>query len=132
MAADPVGILASQMDDTTLVTFNKSRNAIMRYDSKINTADKMNLRDWLITFESAMPTDHSIVVWWARHPDYVGDKLPTIHNYKTLTKQNPNLKGRVIDDEYAAFTQIFVALNHVVCGWLITRVEWQHDPALRH
>ena len=63
MAADPVGILASQMDDTTLVTFNKSRNAIMRYDSKTNTADKMNLRDWLISFESAMPTDHSIVVW---------------------------------------------------------------------
>ena len=40
-----VGILASRTDDTTIATFNRTRNANLRFDSKINTADKMTLRD---------------------------------------------------------------------------------------
>ena len=131
MAADPVGILAFRPDETTVPNFNRSRHAPLRYDSKINPSDKIGMRDWIVTFESALPADHSIIVWWARHPNYVHNKLPTIANYKALTHQNPNLKGRVIDDEYAIFSSIFVTLNHIVCGWLITRVEWENDPERR-
>ena len=72
-----------------------TRNANLRFDSKINPADKMTLRDWLVSFESATPTDHSIIVWWARHPNYVNNKLPTINNYEA--RQGRLVAQRVTD-----------------------------------